>query len=352
MNIRQETPIDYKEVNNLHREAFYNVYKPGCDEHYLMHILRDSDSFIKELSFVYEKDNKIVGHIAFSKAIITDENNNQIEVACIGPIGVLPDYQNRGIGTALIKHGKNSAKEMGYIAILLYGDPLYYSKCGFQQAYKYRITTKDGNFSNALQVLILNPPKTSKIKGRFSENNLFTVDEKKSAEFDKNYPPKEKLENTKEQKRFSQIIKADKYYNNFLIRNPTYKNNLVIFEQFGTPYTKLADDLAQLILSGKKTATCSRYTKYTNHVKKGQLTVVLSSEDEPLCIIKTVKTEYKKMNEVTKDFAKAEGEGDRTLKYWYDVHKNFFSSELIQENKEFSDDILLICEQFKVIHVF
>ncbi len=114
INLRLEEPKDYKEVENLTREAFWNVYIPGCDEHYIIHIMRKSDAFIKELDIVAELGDKIVGNIVYSKAkILCDDKTSYNDVICFGPISVLPEFQNRGVGGRLIEHSKEVARKLG-----------------------------------------------------------------------------------------------------------------------------------------------------------------------------------------------------------------------------------------------
>ncbi len=126
--LRREEPKDYKEVENITREAFWNHHVPGCDEHYLVHVMRGSKDFIPELDFVALDGDKIVGNIMYTKSSVTKDNDEVCTVLCFGPISVLPEYQGKGVGTKLIEHTKVLAREMGYSAILIYGDPEYYTR--------------------------------------------------------------------------------------------------------------------------------------------------------------------------------------------------------------------------------
>ncbi|MBQ4099927.1 MAG: N-acetyltransferase, partial [Oscillospiraceae bacterium] len=129
--IRLETPADYKAVENLTREAFWNVYRPGCLEHFVIYKLRDDEHFIKELSFVLEKDGEIIGHIAFMRATITTFNGQNIPIATFGPISISPHYQRCGFGKILLDFALNKAKSMGIGAICMEGNIDFYGKCGF-----------------------------------------------------------------------------------------------------------------------------------------------------------------------------------------------------------------------------
>ncbi|MEH7225343.1 ASCH domain-containing protein [Bacillus sp. JJ1566] len=115
------------------------------------------------------------------------------------------------------------------------------------------------------------------------------------------------------------------------------------------------DYLAQLVIDGIKTATCSGYVFYEIEneplPRVDDYSIVLNSKDEPVAIIKTVEVTIQPMNEVPEEFAIAEGEGDRTYQYWKDVHVRFFTCELQKIGREFSEEMLLVCERFALIDV-
>ena len=109
IEIRNETEKDFREVEELTREAFWNLHVPGCNEHYLVHQMRSHPDFIKELDFVAVCDGKIVGNIMYTKASLIDENGQEMAIVCFGPISVLPEYQRKGIGSSLISNTKKVA---------------------------------------------------------------------------------------------------------------------------------------------------------------------------------------------------------------------------------------------------
>jgi len=115
------------------------------------------------------------------------------------------------------------------------------------------------------------------------------------------------------------------------------------------------DYLAQLVIDGVKTATCSAYDFYEREgeplPQSGEYSIILNSKDEPVCIIQTVAVEVVPFKEVPEEFAYAEGEGDRSYEYWRNVHINFFTDELKNIGKEFTEDMLVVCERFTLIHV-
>ena len=147
--IRNENANDYSIDEELTREAFWNIHTLGCDEHFILHNLRNSKDFIPELTFVAQNAKKIVGHIAYSRGVVRDETGAENEVISFGPLSVLPNYQKQGVGSTLIRHTTNLARDIGYPAICIYGDPRYYSRFGFRCAEKYGIKTADDKFAVA-----------------------------------------------------------------------------------------------------------------------------------------------------------------------------------------------------------
>lgn len=101
IELRLETPADYAETEKVVREAFWNVYAPGCTEHYLVHVMRSSENFVRELAFVAVADSKIVGCVMFVKGTIAGDDGVVREVLTLGPIAVLPAYQKKGVGRRL-----------------------------------------------------------------------------------------------------------------------------------------------------------------------------------------------------------------------------------------------------------
>ncbi len=192
-NIRNEHEKDYFAVENLTREAFWNIYHPGCNEHLLVHNLRDLPCFIKELDFVAESNGEIIGHIIYSKSILTDQNQNIHEFASFGPISVHPEYQKTGIGKALIEHSLSMAKELGFKAIFITGNTEYYHRFGFETATDYGIHLKgtDANDkSEYFMVKLLEPNALDDVSGIFEFDPCFDVDEVQLEQFEKLFPKK------------------------------------------------------------------------------------------------------------------------------------------------------------------
>ena len=143
------------------------------------------------------------------------------------------------------------------------------------------------------------------------------------------------------------------YWENFLAANPSYRGRPYIIEPFGD-HPALADELGNLVLSGRKSATCSAVWSYEAEgepfPKGGTLWMVLDGRNKPMCIVETIEVTMRAFKEVDEDFARAEGEDDLTLESWREGHKRFFTRTLAPIGRNFSEDMPLICERFRVIY--
>lgn len=171
--IRLEKEEDYEQTEELTREAFWNVYNPGCNEHYILHELRKKETYLSELHYVAEYKGKVIGSIVYCKAKVVDDHSGVHEVIGFGPISVLPEYQRDGIGSMLINHTINKSREMGYVATLICGNPDYYHRFGFRSASEYDITMADGSSFDAFMALELKEGALKGISGRYHEDDLF-----------------------------------------------------------------------------------------------------------------------------------------------------------------------------------
>jgi predicted N-acetyltransferase YhbS len=192
IKIRREDKNDFRIVEEMTREAFWNLYVPGCDEHYLTHILRNHPDFIPEIDFVAVVDNQIVGNIMYTKSYVEDENGNKIDTLTFGPVSVLPSFQKKGIGSALIQHTIEIARKKKAKAIIILGHPYNYCKHGFKNGKDYNISDSEGKYPFAQLVLELEKGvfKGKKWKAYFS--SAYDFDETAAQEFDKQFPPKKK----------------------------------------------------------------------------------------------------------------------------------------------------------------
>ena len=142
-DIRHERTDEHREVENLIRESFWNVYRPGCSEHYVMHVLRDDPAFVKELDFVMEKDGRLIGQNMFMRTVINADDGRDIDVLTMGPICITPELKRKGYGKILLDYCLERAKEMGFGAVLFEGNIGFYGKCGFNYASKFGIRYHD-----------------------------------------------------------------------------------------------------------------------------------------------------------------------------------------------------------------
>ena len=143
MKIRREQPADWQEVENLTREAFWNVYRPGCTEHYVLHCYRNDPAFIPELDFVMEEDGRIIGHVMFSKAEITLDDGSVFPSWTFGPISIHPEYKRKGYGLKLLQYALGEAREMGVGLLSMEGNIDFYKHAGFDLASKLNIHYHD-----------------------------------------------------------------------------------------------------------------------------------------------------------------------------------------------------------------
>jgi len=153
MTVRLETEKDYRAVEELTREAFWNVYKPGADEHYFVHMMRKHSDFIPELAFVIEREGRIIGSIMYTKAWLENEKGERKEVISFGPLCIAPEYQRQGLGKLLIERSFEVARKMGYDVIIIFGNPGNYVSRGFVSCKKKNVSyVAEGNFPTALLV--------------------------------------------------------------------------------------------------------------------------------------------------------------------------------------------------------
>lgn len=189
INIRLERPDEFYAVELLTRDAFWGYTSPTCDEHYLVHKLRNSDAFIPQLDFACEIDDELAGNVMYSKAQVISDDGQIHSVITFGPLSVSPKFRNSGVGSALMKHSILTAKELGYNGIVFHGHPDYYPRFGFQNAKVFNITNPNGDNYDALMAMELYDGALSGISGRFYEDSLFEITKEESDEYNTNFPP-------------------------------------------------------------------------------------------------------------------------------------------------------------------
>ena len=194
--IRLENINDHREVENLVRESFWNVYRPGCTEHFVIHVLRDDPAFIRELDFVMERDGQIIGQNMFMKTVIEADDGRVIDVLTMGPICITPELKRKGYGKILLDHSIERAAELGFGAVLFEGNIAFYGKSGFDYAGKFGIRYHDlpeGADASFFLCKELIPGYLSGITGVYQTPPGYYVDDADVEEFDKDFPPKVKL---------------------------------------------------------------------------------------------------------------------------------------------------------------
>ena len=190
MIIRLERKEDYLEVEKLVRDSFWNIYRPGAFEHYIVHNLRNDGSFIKKLAFVIEKDNKIIAHINYSKGKLEYKNGKISEAIILGPISVDKIFQNQGYGSKLIEHTLELIKKEDIPYVFVVGDENYYHRFGFESASKYNIYLNGTDTDEECEFFMI-LPLDKQILGQelaiFHNPDVFDVDENDVDEFDKRF---------------------------------------------------------------------------------------------------------------------------------------------------------------------
>ena len=194
--IRLETPADHAKVEYLVRESFWNVYRPGCLEHYVLHCLRNDKDFVPELDFVMEKDGRIIGQNIFVKAVICADDGRHIPIMTMGPICIANDLKRKGYGKILLDYSIEKAKQMGAGALCFEGNIDFYGKSGFTYASEYGIRyhglqeDADASFFLCKELV---PGYLDGVTGEYATPKGYFVDEAETEEFDKQFPYKEKL---------------------------------------------------------------------------------------------------------------------------------------------------------------
>ena len=194
--IRLEKQEDYRETENLIREAFWNVYRPGCSEHYVIHVLRDDPAFVKELDFVMEKNGRLIGQYMFMKTVIEADDGRAISVLTMGPIGITPPLKRKGYGKILLDYSLEKAAELGFGAVLFEGNIGFYGKSGFDYASRFGIRyhdlpeDADSSFFLCRELI---PGYLDGITGVYQTPQGYYVDDADVEEFDRAFPHKVKL---------------------------------------------------------------------------------------------------------------------------------------------------------------
>lgn len=192
IQIRNEEEKDYKTVEEITRKAFYNLYIPGCTEHYLVHVMRYHEDFISQLDLVIEVDDQIIGNIMYTKSKLIDATGNEKEILTFGPISILPAYQRKGYGKMLLEYSFERAISLGYDVIVIFGNPGNYVSRGFISCKKRNICMEGGIYPTAMLVKEL---KDNALDGRqwtYRDSPIMQIDEEAALRFDESLEPMEK----------------------------------------------------------------------------------------------------------------------------------------------------------------
>lgn len=197
MEIREVLKTEYRETENLIREAFWNVYCPGCSEHLVLHKLRNSSAFVPELDYVAVCDGKLVGSIVYTKMFQADTKERCEKILVFGPVGVLPEYQKRGIGEALIQETLKKAAAMGFQGVLITGDSKYYKRFGFEPASRYGVFLPGMSKAEEHPFFMAKELETGAFKncgGDYTFADSFEVSPQELETFEQGFPKKKKRE--------------------------------------------------------------------------------------------------------------------------------------------------------------
>lgn len=195
IRIRLERKEERREVENLVRESFWNVYRPGCLEHYVLHEMRKHPDFIPELNYVLEKGGRIIGQNVFVRAVVRTDDDRNIPIATMGPICIAPEFKRQGYGKILLDYTIAKANEYGIKALCFEGNIDFYGKSGFDYASKFGIRYHDlpaGEYASFFLCKELDEGYFNGITGEYTPPECYLVDESEADKFDKTFPAKEK----------------------------------------------------------------------------------------------------------------------------------------------------------------
>ena len=182
--IRNERKEDGEIVETITRQAFYNLYVPGCVEHYLVHNMREHEDFISELDFVLELNGNVIGNIMYTKAKLIDENKNKKDILKCGPISIHPAYQRMGYGKMLIEHSFQAAIQLGYDTIVIFGSPANYISRGFKSCKKYDVCIEGGKYPAAMMIKELLPDTLKGHKWCYYDSPVMMISEEEALKYD------------------------------------------------------------------------------------------------------------------------------------------------------------------------
>ena len=189
LTIRNETPADFQAVEDLTRRAFYNLYVPGCHEHYLVHIMRDHPDFIPELDLVAELDGQVVGSVMYTRSTLTDAAGAVKDILTFGPVSIAPEHQRKGYGKQLLEHSFRRAALLGWDVVVIFGSPANYVSCGFQSCKKFSVCLEGGKFPSAMMVKELREDALDGREWVYRDSPVMSIDEGEARRYDDTLAP-------------------------------------------------------------------------------------------------------------------------------------------------------------------
>ena len=192
IKIRNEEETDFEKVEEITRKAFWNLYIPGCNEHYLAHVMRSHKDFLPELDLVIEVDNQIIGNIMYAKTKLVDEVGEEKDILTFGPVCISPEYQRKGYGKELMEYSFERAASLDYDLIVIFGNPTNYVSRGFKSCKKYNVCLENGTYPSAMMVKELKPDVLDGRKWVYYQSSVFEIDEQEAARFDEGLESLEK----------------------------------------------------------------------------------------------------------------------------------------------------------------
>lgn len=190
--IRNEEPKDYAAVEDLTRREFYNIYVPGCSEHFLVREMRGHPDFVPELDLIMEHEGAIIGSILYTRARLVNESSHDVPILTFGPICIKKEFQRRGLGKALMDHSFRRAVSLGFGVVVIFGNPGNYVSSGFRSCQRYSISLKGGVYPTAMLVKELVPGSVPEGQWEYVQSTVYEFDPQKAEEYDTTLPPLEK----------------------------------------------------------------------------------------------------------------------------------------------------------------
>ena len=196
ITIRRETEAEHRAVENLTREAFWNVYRPGCMEHYVLHCYRNDPAFVPELDLVMERGGELIGQVIYVRSEIVCDDGRIVPIMTFGPIGIAPDYKRQGYGKRLLDYSMEQAAAMGAGALAITSNILFYGKSGFVPAKTKGVRYADDPEADYFLIRELTPGFLDGISGTYKDPEGYFVCERDPEGFERfeaTFPPKQKL---------------------------------------------------------------------------------------------------------------------------------------------------------------